>query len=422
MVDGETVRAATRDRQRSRDVVRREVRPVIHASLNYFFTRSGETKNGRRGRLPLDGRRPQLAQPVVVSQGRGADSDPHQIFNDKEWIATDNNSPRRFYGRRTSRGRRSRLASAPYTRFADPGVAQRRRWAHVVTGARDLGGQQGVLHLPGDGQAHKCDEDLGVDDRDRVRRPVVSVAFMKDQHQAAWEPGETLEDQYLAVRSTDGGANWSRPAHVVDLEDGSRDYPLNVDGRQTLTGYQVRVWSPGNIAADPRTGALYLTFSDNRFGLHDVDNPQTDTKVFVMSAADGVHWTGLILSICAAATSGSVRRRQPRTRGAGSAVQRRRQDGSQTHEVTLATGSPGAFTLHDVTTAASDPTNSASSRPAFRSARSAHSSTATTSASPTGPTGLRTPSGQTCASPSAATAGRAVHLLRAAAVGSRTRA
>jgi hypothetical protein len=38
------------------------------------------------------------------------------------------------------------------------------------------------------------------------------------------------------------------------------DYPLNVDGGQTLTGQQFRVNSAGDIVAHPRTGKLYLVF------------------------------------------------------------------------------------------------------------------------------------------------------------------
>src|SRR5207253_7663655 len=53
----------------------------------------------------------------------------------------------------------------------------------------------------------------------------IHVAFFNGQHDAAWEPGECCEDQLMAVGSTDGGATWSDPVHVVDLEDGSLDYP-----------------------------------------------------------------------------------------------------------------------------------------------------------------------------------------------------
>ena len=59
---------------------------------------------------------------------------------------------------------------------------------------------------------------------------------------------------------------WTAPRKIIGLEDGSRDYPFNVDGRQTLTGLQVRVNSAGNVVADPRTGTLYLVFADNRAG------------------------------------------------------------------------------------------------------------------------------------------------------------
>jgi hypothetical protein len=208
------------------------------------------------------------------------------------------------------------------------------------------------------GRPHLCDEDqastiaIGPDG-------TVSVAFINEQHQAAWEPGEEFENQYMVVQSKDGGTTWSRPAHVVDLEDGSRDYPLNADGRQTLTGYQVRVWAPGNIVADPRTGMLYLTFSDNRFGVHDVDDPQTDTKVLVMSSADGTHWAGPDpVDLSGGDQWFPFADVNPVTGEVGVLYNDRREDGSQTHEVTLATGLPGSFTLHDVTTAPSDPTNS----------------------------------------------------------------
>jgi hypothetical protein len=35
----------------------------------------------------------------VVGFGNGCDLDKLQVFNDKEWIATDNNPSSRFYGR-----------------------------------------------------------------------------------------------------------------------------------------------------------------------------------------------------------------------------------------------------------------------------------------------------------------------------------
>jgi hypothetical protein len=63
-----------------------------------------------------------------------------------------------------------------------------------------------------------------------------------------------------------------------------------------MTGYQLRTNSAGNIIASPRAsenGTLYLTFSDNRNGTHDSDNPVTNTDVFLMTSTNGgASWSG----------------------------------------------------------------------------------------------------------------------------------
>jgi hypothetical protein len=124
----------------------------------------------------------------------------------------------------------------------------------------------------------------------------VYVAFLNEQNEALWEPDEFFDDQYLLVKSTNGGATWSNPTLIVGLEDGSADYPINVSGRQTLTGYQVRVNSAGNIVASPIDGKLYLAFSDNRNGTHDSASPVTNADVFLMTSSDGgTSWSGPML-------------------------------------------------------------------------------------------------------------------------------
>jgi len=122
----------------------------------------------------------------------------------------------------------------------------------------------------------------------------VYVAFENEQNQAKWESGGAFDDQYLLVKSTNGGESWSSPSFIVDMEDGSNDYPINVSGRQTLTGYQVRVNSAGNIVADPtEDDTLYLVFSDNRNGTHNSATPVTNTDVFLMvSTNGGATWSG----------------------------------------------------------------------------------------------------------------------------------
>jgi len=138
------------------------------------------------------------------------------------------------------------------------------------------------------GPAGECDED-------QFSYPVVTpdgavhVAFQNTQHEAAWESGEQFESQYLVVTSTDGGANFLPPVQVADQEDGTRDFPNNDDARPTLTGMAMRVPSGGNIAADPRPGTntLYVTWTDNSQGTHDVASPVTKARVFVAASHDG---------------------------------------------------------------------------------------------------------------------------------------
>ena len=224
---------------------------------------------------------------------------------------------------------------------------------------------------------------------------------MNSQNQALWEPGEEFEDQYLVVSSSDGGVHWSHPRFVVGMEDGSRDYPINVDGRQTLTGYQVRVWGAGNIVAEPdENGHLYLVFSDNRNGVHDSDNPVTNSDVFVVSSTNGGQtWT----APTPVDTGGGdqwfpwadvnpvereARRPLPRPR---------RLQRPDLHDCPRR-GPAGLVREDDVQHAAFATRRCrSSSRPAIRAASSAPPSTATTSGSPTAATAMRTWPGRTCA-------------------------
>jgi hypothetical protein len=143
------------------------------------------------------------------------------------------------------------------------------------------------------------------------------------------------------------------------MEDGSRDYPINVDGRQTLTGYQVRVWGAGNVVADPtRAGRLYLVFSDNRNGTHDVDNPVTNSDVFVTSSTDsGRHWTAP-----SRVDSGGGDQWfpwadvNPHNGRLGVLYHDRGNANGPTYTTALAEGAPGAFAKTTVSTAPSNPT------------------------------------------------------------------
>ncbi len=105
------------------------------------------------------------------------------------------------------------------------------------------------------------------------------------------------ENQYLIVKSTDGGATWQPPVKITTIFD--QNYPLAGSGsggrnrpdctdrgqgsfRQVLSNSCFRVNSAGNGAVGP-DGSLYLVWSDNRNGT----NTRTDTDIFVSWSRDG---------------------------------------------------------------------------------------------------------------------------------------
>jgi hypothetical protein len=263
---------------------------AIHSSLNFSFTDEGLATNGDLVVSRSTDGGLTWKKPVVVYHGRGDDDDPVQVFNDKEWIVTDTNPDSPYYGRTYVTWSRFLAHNAEYQEspiwasYSDDGGLS---WSI----AREISGSGPFCTFQTAGGGHSCDEDQG-------SVPTVApdgsvyVAFQNSQHESAWESDQEFDDQALVVRSHDGGRTWSDPVHVADLEDGSNDFPLNVDGRPTLTDWQIRVPTYGNIAASPIDGTLYLTFTDNRNGRHDTANPTTDTDVFISTSNDGIHWRG----------------------------------------------------------------------------------------------------------------------------------
>ena len=225
---------------------------------------------------------------VEVADGGGPTScSDNGIFNDKEWITTDNSPGSPFYGR----------SYLTWTAFlsANGLTLEGPIWgAHSDDGGftwsapQEISGSNpGLCTFQANGPAGECDED-------QFSVPSVApdgsvyVSFINDQNQALWESGEFFDDQFLLVKSTDGGVTWSAPTFIVGLEDGSRDFPINASGRQTLTNFQVRVASATNIVADPTANnRLYFVFFDNRNGIHDVANPVTNTDVFITRSTNG---------------------------------------------------------------------------------------------------------------------------------------
>jgi hypothetical protein len=296
--------------------------------------------------------------PIVVDDGIGCDFSATQLFNDKDWIVTDNNASSRFYGRSYLTWSKfeshdgAYASSAIWGSYSDDGGAT---WS---AGKEISGSNPALCTFQWTGPAGECDQNQFSVPTIRADGTVF-VAFQNEQNQSLWEAGERFDDQYLIVRSDDGGVTWSTPRFVIGVEDGSRDYPRNVNDRQTLTGYQLRVNSAGNIVASPLTGQLFLVFADNRNGKHDSDKPVTNIDVFLMTSTDGVTWTG-------PAQVDAERSDQwfpwvdvnPVTGSIGIIYNDRSAGNPKVYNASLAQGTPGALTKTVVSTAASHPTES----------------------------------------------------------------
>jgi hypothetical protein len=273
---------------------------VIHPSLNYVILNDGEATDGHlAASVSTDGGL-NWASAVIVAKGYGRDLGRRQLFNDKEWIVADNHPGSPHYGR-------VYMTWSAFLSHNGEYLRSQIREAHSDDGGftwtrpRTINGSGPMCTIQVDRSGgHECDEN-------QFSVPVVApdgtvyVAWANEQNRSIQEPGELpkdgasfFDDQYLVVKSADGGRSWSNPVTAAALEDGPRDFPFNVDDRQTLSGFQTRVNAAGNIEVDP-TGLsghlLYIVYSDNRAGQHDVDHPVTNTNVYIVGSNDGTHWS-----------------------------------------------------------------------------------------------------------------------------------
>lgn len=226
--------------------------------------------------------------PVIVAHGQGSITpNPRGVFNDKEWLAADNTPTSPHYGRlymtwTRFRGTDQGWEGPIYLSYSDDAG---KTWS---TGKEISGSNPALCTVPLFGEPGKCNDD-------QFSVPVVLadgtvvVHFANWQNGATWELGEEYESQLLAVRSTDGGETWSPPVQIAALEDGSGDYPENVDGRNTQTGHQFRTATAAGMTLDEVTGDLWAFWTDNTDGARDVPGavPVTTTNVFLSRSGDG---------------------------------------------------------------------------------------------------------------------------------------
>jgi len=227
-----------------------------------------------------------FGRPVVVARGTGGTR--VAINNDKPYVTVDNNPTSPHFGRLYVTYTRflfaqfgNYLQSPIYLSFSDDGGQTFSRPQQISGTSTTLCSQPAVP------------ANAGICNEDQLSIPVVGpdgtlyIAFENQEH--AQTPGQ-FRNQYLVVRSTDGGSTFGDPVSAVfPIYDGVNDYPINVNGRQTLSNSQFRVNSGGNMTVDPTSGPalsstnLYIAFSDNRNGTV----VSTNTDIVVVKSTDG---------------------------------------------------------------------------------------------------------------------------------------
>jgi hypothetical protein len=224
-------------------------------------------------------------KPVLVPRGT-------RSFDDKPAIAVDNNPASSHYGRVYVSWTRFLLTgtSPIYLAYSDDG-------AQTFSAPKEISGSGSFCNTV----STRCSSD-------QYSSPVVGG---DGTVYVAFENFDTVgENQFLLVRSTDGGASFSAPVQSVPtVFDAPSDYPTNVLGKSTLTNSEFRVNSAGNLALDPSSGpaasgtVLYYVFSDNRNGTIHVDTPVTNTDVFIVKSINGGQTWGAVTPVLSGAAA-----------------------------------------------------------------------------------------------------------------------
>ena len=195
----------------------------------------------------------------MMGQGNAFGQANQAKFYDKEWIACDNNPGSAFYGR----------CYVTSTLFLS-GLHGSHVSSDIVISWSDNGGvtwtppnsfaavhPSCTFQSTGPAGSTACDEnqfsipEVGPDGD-------LDIHFMNNQNESAWEVPFDFDGQLMVMKSTNGGATFSGPYQVVQLEDGLTDMPFTVIGRQSPWGHQIRWNAAGNITADP-TNADHIT-------------------------------------------------------------------------------------------------------------------------------------------------------------------
>lgn len=95
---------------------------------------------------------------------------------------------------------------------------------------------------------------------------------------------DNFADYNIVAKSTDKGKSWTQKVVSRNVDE---TYPINAQGRGSLTGLNFRLNSFAALTIDRVTGRLYMAWADNSAATSAVSSSQ----VFAQSSADGLIWT-----------------------------------------------------------------------------------------------------------------------------------
>lgn len=220
------------------------------------------------------------SHPVTVAKGQTAITHSvgfgPNIFNDKEFIAADASQSSPF---------RNRLY-VTWTRFAQFFSPNAAFFASPINIATSDGGAKWTAPKAISGFSSFCSAALfGAPNECDLNQDSYPAVAPNGKVYVTFENFNTFGlNQILAVSSSNGGATWSAPSQVGLVHD--LNFPTNADGRDTLTGCQLRYSVKANTAVDPSDASgntVYVAFADNRNG----SATATNTDVFVGKSTNG---------------------------------------------------------------------------------------------------------------------------------------
>ncbi len=195
------------------------------------------------------------------------------VFNDKEWITVDP---------------RSGTVYVTWTSFQADGspivVARSTNGGHSWSSKQFV--NPAASFTPGGITPYSQGSNPQVNARGELfiaYESAVCVSLNCDQ------PGD--HDAIVMAVSNDGGRTFRNTEVAADY-----DFPYNADtGRSTLTGENFRINSFPQMAIDRASGALYVTWADDRNGQYDAlgNSVKTNGDVLLIGSQDGHHWSNL---------------------------------------------------------------------------------------------------------------------------------